>query len=254
MSSDHDRQTIDQFGPSAQNYVSSATHATGADLDVLRAAVLAGKPEKALDLGCGGGHVAYALASGAQKIFAVDLSAQMLAAVAAQARQRGLKNLETIEASAENLPFADENFDFLASRYSAHHWRDLGAGLAESRRVLKRGAPAFFIDIVAPERAALDSFLQSIEVLRDISHARDYTVTEWRRGLVQAGFAIERESRWRLPIGFAEWTARLATPAALAAAILQLQAKASRDIVEHFAFEPDGSFALDAALFQVYAT
>lgn len=134
---DREALTVSQFGPQAGAYVSSAVHASGADLDAVAALAARTKPARALDLGCGGGHVAYALAPHARSVAAVDLSAEMLAAVGAEAARRGLKNIETVQAPAENLPFADGAFDCLVSRYSAHHWRDVAAGLREARRVLR---------------------------------------------------------------------------------------------------------------------
>ena len=68
------------------------------------------RPARALDLGCGGGHVAYLLARHAARVVAVDLSADMLAAVAATAKDKGLANIETHRASVERLPFDDGQF------------------------------------------------------------------------------------------------------------------------------------------------
>ena len=36
---------------------------------------------------------------------------------------------------AETLPFADASFDVVISRYSAHHWHDVGQALREVKRV-----------------------------------------------------------------------------------------------------------------------
>ena len=74
---------------------------------------------------------------------------------------------------------ADGAFDFLACRYSAHHWRDLDAGLRQARRVLRPNAAAVFIDAVSPGAPLLDTHLQAVELLRDTSHVRDYSVAEW---------------------------------------------------------------------------
>ena len=153
----------------------------------------------------------------------------MLAAVAAEAQRRGFSNIETVEARAENLPFPDTYFDFLATRFSAHHWRDARAGLREARRVLRAGAPAVFIDVVSPEAPALDTFFQAIELLRDISHVRDYSRAEWRDMFSRAGFAVKAERSWRLRMDFADWTARIGTPAVLAQAIRALQQQADEE-------------------------
>ncbi|MFT2543165.1 class I SAM-dependent methyltransferase, partial [Escherichia coli] len=79
-------------------------------------------------------------------------------------------NVTTVEAAAEHLPFPDGDFDFLACRYSAHHWQDFDGGLRQARRVLKGGAPAIFIDVYSPSAAFLDTHLQAVELLRDTSH------------------------------------------------------------------------------------
>src|SRR5262245_55460092 len=130
----HESVVTAQFGPRANAYVESAVHARGADLESVEAIVRDICPGRALDLGAGGGHVSYLMAPHAGAVTAVDLSADMLTAVAATARQRGFSNIATVEAPAEQLPFDDASFDFLACRYSAHHWRDLDAGLRQARR------------------------------------------------------------------------------------------------------------------------
>ncbi len=260
MEQDRDSLNARQFGAQAQAYVASAVHSGGAELEALAARAAQAAPRRALDLGTGGGHVAYALARAAQAVTAVDLSPKMLAAVAAEARRRGLANIETVEARAESLPFPDAHFDFCASRFSAHHWRDARRGLRdarrglrEARRVLRAGAPAVFIDVVAPEAPALDTFFQAIELLRDISHVRDYALAEWRDMLSQAGFALKAEASWRLRMGFADWTGRMRTPAVLAQAIRALQKTADAETRGYFAIEGDGSFLLDAASFEAIA-
>ena len=187
-------------------------------------------------------------------VTAVDLSPNMLAAVAAEARRRGLANIETVEARAESLPFPDAHFDFLRQPlFRASLARCAGAGLREARRVLRAGAPAVFIDVVSPEAPALDTFFQAIELLRDISHVRDYSRAEWRDMLSRAGFALKAEASWRLRMDFADWTGRMRTPAVLAQAIRALQQKADDETRGYFAIEGDGSFLLDAASFEAIA-
>lgn len=249
----HDGVVESQFGPRARAYVESAVHARGADLDGLDAIAAGRRPRHALDLGTGGGHVAYVLARHAETVAAVDLSREMLAAVAATAQERGLANITTVESPAEHLPFPDAEFDFLASRYSCHHWRDLDGGLRQARRVLEAGAPAVFIDACSPGPALLDTHLQAVELLRDPSHVRDYTIGEWSAALNRAGFAITSCRRWQLRMDFPVWTARMNTPADNVKAIRALQAGAAAETRKHFAIEPDGSFQLDIMMLEATA-
>ena len=76
----HDAHTAHQFGSRAADYVASAVHAAGEDLAAL--ARFAALPHAAvLDLGCGGGHVTYAVAPQVRSVTALDLSQAMLDAV-----------------------------------------------------------------------------------------------------------------------------------------------------------------------------
>ena len=208
----HDKVVEAQFGPRAKAYVESAVHAQGQDLEALDRLLATQKPVRALDLGTGGGHVSYLMARHAGRVVAADLSPDMLAAVSATVRERGLGNIETVEAAAERLPFDSASFDFICCRYSAHHWRDLDAGLREAHRVLRRGAPAVFIDVYSTGVALFDTHLQAVELLRDPSHVRDYSLAEWFGALARAGFALRGSSTWRVRMDFAIWTARMRTP------------------------------------------
>jgi SAM-dependent methyltransferase len=246
----HERVVEAQFGPQARAYVESAVHSQGADLDAIGALARELSPELALDLGAGGGHVSYAVAPHARRVIATDLSSEMLAAVAETAREKGLNNIETAEAPAERLPFEDETFGFVASRFSAHHWRDFDAGLREARRALKRGGRAAFVDVYAPGQALFDTHLQAIELLRDHSHVRDYTCAQWLDALARAGFAVEACRTWRLRMDFPVWTARMRTPQENVKAIRALQIAASAETKAHFAIEPDGSFLLDVLMIE----
>jgi ubiquinone/menaquinone biosynthesis C-methylase UbiE len=242
-----------QFGPNAQAYVESAVHAGGADLEALARLAGDARPAHALDLGTGGGHVAYALARHAARVTAVDPSSEMLEAVAARARESGLHTIETVRGVAENLAFEAATFDFLASRFSAHHWRDLAEGLRQARRVLRAGSPAVFIDIVSLGRPAFDTHLQAVELLRDPSHGRDYALDEWMKALAQAGFLVKSCRTWRLRMAFEVWTRRMRTPEPFVRAIRDLQRKADAETRAWFAIEEDGSFMLDAAWIETEA-
>lgn len=243
----HDR-VADAFGSTAAAYLTSLTHARGADLDTLAAQIASTPDADVLDLGCGAGHASFAGARHARSVVAYDLAEPMLATVAAAARERGLGNIRTQQGSAERLPFADASFDWIVSRMSAHHWHDVPRALAEVRRVLKPGGRVLFIDVAGADSPLLDTHLQAIEVLRDGSHVRNYRADEWIAFFVAAGFTASVRERWRLSIEFAPWIARMRTPAERAQAILSLWERAPDEVREYFAVQPDGSFMLDVLM------
>ena len=47
--------------------------------------------------------------------------------------QRPAHLAAAVDATAENLPFADDTFDAAMTTFSAHQWSDLRAGLREMR-------------------------------------------------------------------------------------------------------------------------
>jgi len=245
----HESVVTGQFGPRASAYVTSAVHAQGEDLQALAEIVRGQGAARALDLGCGGGHVSFHVAPHVQEVVAYDLSEEMLAAVRQAAKDRGLSNIMTRQGAVERLPFEDASFDFVLSRFSAHHWRDFAAGLREARRVLKTGGTAVFMDAVSPGQGLLDTYLQALELLRDPSHFRNYTRAEWRQALTEAGFRPDAGTGRKVPLEFSSWVARINTPGLHVQAIRSLQGRVSKDVLDYFQTQPDGSFVLDCMTF-----
>lgn len=249
MKNNHTRLVDGQFGSQAQAYLHSAVHAQGTDLERLTDWLAAMPAARVLDMGCGAGHASYAAASVVNAVVAYDLSDRMLAVVNASAQARAYGNITTCQGVAEHLPFEDGSFDIVISRYSAHHWHDVGQALREAKRVLKPGGKLIMIDICSPGRPVLDVFLQTIEMLRDPSHVRDYTQGEWLTMVNEAGFTIRELVTERLALEFSTWVGRMNTPPALVEAIRVLQEKATDEVRHYFDVAADGSFASDRLMF-----
>jgi SAM-dependent methyltransferase len=102
---------------------------------------------RVLDLASGTGEPAITIASRISptgQVTALDLSADLLAIAAERARQRGLTNVATQQADAQQLPFPDGQFDLATSRFGVMFFADIERALRELHRVLKPGARACF--------------------------------------------------------------------------------------------------------------
>lgn len=242
---------VRQFGSTAARYLTSSVHATGGDLDRLADLVRRSPVSNALDLGCGAGHASFALArGGAGRIVAYDPAIQMLEVVAAEAAARGHGQIETCSGPAERLSFADASFDMVVTRYSAHHWLDVHGAIAAVSRVLRPDGILVVIDVVAPENPLMDTALQTVEILRDASHVRNYRESEWRGLLECANFSEPLVHHWRLPMQFDSWVARIGTSAARIEALKVVLDELPTEAREYFTVGQDHSFEIDAGWFE----
>lgn len=237
-----------QFSQVADRYRTSTVHAAGEDLaQMLVAAQLQGH-EAVLDAGSGAGHTALTFAPHVASVVSVDLSAAMLAQGRQQTQARGITNIDFRLADVEDLPFPDQSFDLVVSRYSAHHWPRPQRALAHFRRLLRPGGCVLLSDIVSRPDYTYDTHLQAFELLRDPSHVRDHTPAAWLVMLAEAGFAGEVVFAWSLRLDFTNWVERMATPPATIGTLRTLMDGAPEEIRAAFAIEEDHSFAIPGAL------
>lgn len=75
--------------------------------------------------------------AGAGSYEAVDREVTPVEPSASMRAQRPAHLAPAIDATAENLPFADASFDAAMTTFSVHQWSDLRAGLREMRRVTR---------------------------------------------------------------------------------------------------------------------
>lgn len=247
----HDQHVHAQFDPRAAAYLTSAVHAAGPDLQAAVALVgsLPRRPLRILDLGCGAGHLAFALSSACGEITASDPSDGMLTTVVQAAAARGIANLVTVRTRAEELPFTDGHFDVVATRYSAHHWGSVPDALREARRVLAEGGYLLVSDVLGETHPLVDTHLQAMELLRDPSHVRNYSIAEWQAYLGDARFELEQFHRWPTRLDATPWVERMRVPPESIAAIRRLQQGAPSEVARGLAFEVDGSFTVRTGLF-----
>ncbi len=239
----------EQFGKTAASYLTSKPHALGKSLERM-VALTAPRPDwRMLDVATGGGHVAYAFAAHVGRVWATDITQEMLDMVRAEAAKRGLANVRTAYAKAEALPFEDENFDLVTCRIAPHHFDSIPQFLAEVHRVLKRGGLAALVDNVVPDGSVGD-YVNAFERFRDPSHLRAWTMAEWRGALRQAELAVTHEEQIYKTMEFNPWAARHdATMQALLRSMLTQVTPAVNAVLEPKVVGDDMTFRLCEGLF-----
>jgi SAM-dependent methyltransferase len=174
----------DVWSERAQLYVESDAHRGGEDLDQL--VTWAAGARTALDVATGGGHVARRLREAGLEVVTTD-------------RAPGMS--PDVICAAEELPFADASFDVVACRTAAHHFADVAAAVAEMARVA--ADRVLLVDTVN-----MGDDVEEAEKLRDPSHVRNYTETEWRGLLADAGMEIRNVEIFPHTFDLAAWLER----------------------------------------------
>lgn len=238
-----------QYADKSISYLNSQVHAQGIEFKKIINLISNQQKSCILDLGCGGGHVSYQIAPFVKEVVAYDLSAEMLETVKDAANQKQLHNIRVQQGPAERLPFSDQTFDFVVSRFSAHHWQNISQAMQEIRRVLTKGGVFILIDIVGSNNPAFDTFLQSIEVIRDPSHVRDYSLAEWINLAEKAEFEVDIIEKQKLQLDFQQWVERMKTPSEAIHTIRYLQESVSDHVRSYFNIQSDGSFETEVGYF-----
>jgi SAM-dependent methyltransferase len=99
----------------------------------------------AVDVGCGPGRLALALANGSQlHVIGVDIEPEAIELARKHAQEAGLAaRTEFYCADAHSLPLPDNSADLLVSRATIQFLRDQALAIREAYRVLKPGGVAF---------------------------------------------------------------------------------------------------------------
>jgi ubiquinone/menaquinone biosynthesis C-methylase UbiE len=197
----------EQFGKTAASYLTSAPHAKGASLERLVALTSPEKTWRGLDVATGGGHVAYTFAPHVERMWATDITQEMLDMVRGEAQKRGLANIRTAYAKAEALPFEDASFDLVTCRIAPHHFDSIPDFLNEVARVLKPTGVVAIVDNVVPAGSTGD-YVNAFERFRDPSHLRAWTIEEWRKAFADAGLKVTHDEQIHKTMEFKSWAAR----------------------------------------------
>ncbi|MEA2496480.1 MAG: demethylmenaquinone methyltransferase / 2-methoxy-6-polyprenyl,4-benzoquinol methylase [Thermoleophilaceae bacterium] len=109
----------------------------------------------ALDVACGTGDLAMALAERGAQVTGVDFAEKML-----EIARKKAPRIEFRTGNALALDFPDNQFDAVTVGFGARNFDDLGRGLSEMARVVKPGGRVVVLEITTPQRPPLSWFFR----------------------------------------------------------------------------------------------
>jgi SAM-dependent methyltransferase len=153
--------------------------------------VLPNGDERAVDVGCGAGALALALAPHVREVVGVDPVEELLEL----ARERAPANATFVRGDGTALDFPDGAFDLAGTVRTLHHVKRPELVIAELTRVTRPGGRVLVIDQLAPvdplEALAIDRF----ERARDRGHARLLPDGDFRQLFEANGLVLLRTDR-----------------------------------------------------------
>ena len=227
-----------RFNEFAIRYVTSGTHAQAPELEHL---VEIAKPQPdwvMLDVATGGGHTALRFAPLVKRVVAMDIAPAMLDAAETFINTTGVNNVSFRSGDAEDLPFSDETFNLVTCRIAPHHFPDAFRFVKESARVLKPDGILLVQELALPEDGAAARYIDAFERLRDPSHNRAFSESEWVEMFRAAGLTVEHIEKIVKRHEFQPWAERQACSQQVVAQLVQMVAEAPEAVIEWM--QPNG--------------
>jgi ubiquinone/menaquinone biosynthesis C-methylase UbiE len=211
-SSDHKEVVRQEFTHQAQAYAASPMISDQDRLNRLVQAVQPRSQSRVLDVATGPGYVAMAFAEAGCQVVGIDLTEAPLAIAEQKRQERGLTNLHFLAGDAEHLPFAEQEFDIVVSRFALHHCEAPLRVLAEMARVCRSQGLVVIEDMVVSEYPARAAYQNRFEQLRDPSHTSALSISALLAYFTECALEVERLSTDQLTQPVEKWLANAHTP------------------------------------------
>ena len=165
----HDRAIVDQFTRQAVGFAAGPELHADEVLALMVNAAGLGPNDHAIDLACGTGSVACALAKHAAHVVGVDATPAMLDQARVLATSLELSNLDWEEGSIYAVPYAKESFHAVTCRFAFHHLENPRRAFAEMVRLTAPGGRVVLCDGIASDDPAKAQAFNAMERRRDPS-------------------------------------------------------------------------------------
>jgi SAM-dependent methyltransferase len=172
----HNQSIVDQFTKQAVPFSKKTAMSSDAIFNLMLDMCEVTPQDKVLDVACGPGLTACAVAAVAAYVTGIDLTPAMIERAKSRQADLGLINLGWQVGDVYALPFVDNSFSLVLTRFSFHHFLNPAAVLAEMIRVCQPGGRVMVWDSV-PEADKAEAY-NHLEKLKDPSHARALPVEE----------------------------------------------------------------------------
>ena len=164
---------------------------------------------RVLDVAAGTALFARAIAARVRSVTAVDLTFEMLTRGRDLARAQALSNIRFEQGAVEHLPFADESFDGVVTRYSIHHFHEPALALREMARVCRLDGRLVVVDMVSDDDPIVAGRHNQLERVADRTHTTVLSPQRLIAEVVAAGFSLDTYLSREVDMVFDQWQPQL---------------------------------------------
>lgn len=192
----HQTRIVDQFSRQAIPFSKVPGHYDAMQVLVEMAQVRG--DDTVLDVACGPGLVACEFAPRVKHVTGLDVTPAMIEQAIKLQKERKIANMTWDVGEAVPLPYPDNAFSLVITRYSFHHLLSPEKALSDMIRVCQPGGRVLAAD-VAVEPAKSEAY-DRLEVMRDPSHTHALIAAEFSELFSSSGLINCRQSKYGVNI------------------------------------------------------
>jgi ubiquinone/menaquinone biosynthesis C-methylase UbiE len=181
----HNNSVISQFTKQAIPFAQMSQHSNQHGLELMLKLSDPRQSDSVLDIACGTGIISVEFAKITTHVTGIDLTPAMIEQAKLLQQEKQLENIDWKIGDVSNLPFGDNSYSIVVTRYSFHHMLEPKKVLEEMKRVCMKDGKILVID-VTPDVDKVDAY-NYVEQLRDSSHTRALTFSELENMMKETG-------------------------------------------------------------------
>lgn len=193
---EHDEMVIEQFSKQAIPFTKIKGHYDSVDTIISMSEV--STKDKVLDIACGTGIVTCEFAKHGQSVVGLDITKDMITQAIKTQMEQNLTNVKFDLGNVEPLPYEDNSFDIVFTRYSFHHFLDTKKVFNEMIRVCKPNGKIIVTDVALENQYA--KAYNRMERLRDPSHSKALTYEEFNELFKNKNLSNHSQSSYKIDL------------------------------------------------------
>lgn len=146
MINDMEKQSKHKFDPAHAHRLNNPIRRILVSTKKALADIRPGATDAWADIGCGTGYFTIPLALITGRVFALDVSAEMLDHLKRTVKKKGIANIELRQSNEDRLPLADASVDGVLLAFVAHELDRPADFFRETARTLKKNGRLVIVD------------------------------------------------------------------------------------------------------------